>query len=72
VLSAAPWFIALVFSGHRPLVRDQRHQPPIAPRSALAMPRLILPSVQINIRAGHLPAPEDNGIVYLKIPLNAV
>ena len=38
----------------------------------LAMPRLILPSVQINIRAGHLPAPEDNGIVYLKIPLNAV
>lgn len=38
----------------------------------LAMPRLILPSVQVNIRAGHMPAPEDNGIAYLKIPLNAV
>lgn len=38
----------------------------------LAMPRLILPSVQVNMRAGHLPPPEDNGISYLKIPLNAV
>lgn len=38
----------------------------------LAMPRLILPSVQVNMRAGHLPPPEDNGIVYLKIPVNAV
>jgi len=38
----------------------------------LAMPRLILPSVQVNIRAGHMQAPEDNGIAYLKIPLNAV
>lgn len=38
----------------------------------LAMPRLILPSVQVNMRAGHLPSPEDNGITYLKIPVNAV
>jgi glyoxylase-like metal-dependent hydrolase (beta-lactamase superfamily II) len=38
----------------------------------LAMPRLILPSVQVNMRAGHLPAPEDNGISYLKIPVNAL
>jgi len=38
----------------------------------LGMPRLILPSVQVNMRAGHLPEPEDNGIRYLKIPLNAV
>jgi hypothetical protein len=38
----------------------------------LAMPRLILPSVQVNMRAGHLPTPESNGIGYLKIPLNAV
>lgn len=38
----------------------------------LSMPRLIMPSVQINMRAGHLPAPEENGIRYLKIPLNAV
>lgn len=36
----------------------------------LAMPRLILPSVQVNINAGELPKPEDNGIRYLKIPLN--
>jgi glyoxylase-like metal-dependent hydrolase (beta-lactamase superfamily II) len=38
----------------------------------LAMPVLILPSVQVNMRAGHLPEPEDNGVRYLKIPLNAV
>ncbi|MGI9150623.1 MAG: MBL fold metallo-hydrolase, partial [Limnohabitans sp.] len=38
----------------------------------LAMPVLILPSVQINIRAGELPPPEDNGVAYLKIPLNAL
>ncbi|SNS55734.1 Glyoxylase, beta-lactamase superfamily II [Sphingomonas laterariae] len=36
----------------------------------LAVPRLILPSVQVNMRAGHLPPAEDNGIVYLKIPMN--
>jgi hypothetical protein len=38
----------------------------------LGMPRLILPSVQVNIRGGHMPEPETNGIRYLKIPLNAV
>ena len=38
----------------------------------LAMPVLILPSVQINIRAGELPPAEDNGVSYLKIPLNAL
>lgn len=37
----------------------------------LGMPRLILPSVQVNIRAGHLPPAEDNGQRYLKIPLDA-
>ena len=37
----------------------------------LAMPRLILPSLQINMRAGHMPEPEKNGLSYLKIPLNA-
>jgi glyoxylase-like metal-dependent hydrolase (beta-lactamase superfamily II) len=37
----------------------------------LAAPRLILPSLQVNIRAGKLPAPEDNGRVYLKTPVNA-
>lgn len=37
----------------------------------LDMPLLILQSVQVNIRAGHFPPQEDNGISYLKIPLNA-
>ena len=36
----------------------------------LAMPVLILPAVQVNIRAGQLPPPEENGVSYLKIPLN--
>jgi glyoxylase-like metal-dependent hydrolase (beta-lactamase superfamily II) len=40
--------------------------------ATLDMPRLILPSVQVNMRAGHLPPPEDNGVTYLKIPVNAV
>jgi hypothetical protein len=36
------------------------------------MPVLIIPSVQVNIRAGKLPDPEDNGISYLKVPLNVL
>jgi len=40
--------------------------------ATLAMPNLILPSVQVNMRAGHLPPAEDNGTRYLKIPLNAL
>ena len=36
----------------------------------LAVPKLLLPAVQVNMRAGHLPPPEDNGTRYLKIPLN--
>ena len=40
--------------------------------AGLAMPVLILPSVQVNIRAGELPQPEANGVSYLKIPLNAL
>jgi glyoxylase-like metal-dependent hydrolase (beta-lactamase superfamily II) len=40
--------------------------------AVLSMPRLILPSIQVNIRAGDLPEAEDNGIRYLKIPLNAL
>jgi glyoxylase-like metal-dependent hydrolase (beta-lactamase superfamily II) len=39
---------------------------------ALALPKLILPSVQVNMRAGRLPPAEDNGMRYLKIPLNEV
>lgn len=48
----------------------------VAMRSArdatLDMPVLILPAVQVNMRAGQLPPAEDNGVRYLKIPLNAV
>ena len=36
----------------------------------LSMPKLILPAIQVNLRAGRLPDAEDNGIRYLKIPLN--
>lgn len=38
--------------------------------ATLGMPRLILPSVQVNIRAGAMPKPESNGVSYLKIPLD--
>ncbi len=40
--------------------------------AGLAMPVLILPAVQVNIRAGNLPPAESNGTVYLKIPVNAL
>ena len=40
--------------------------------STLEMPHLILPSIQVNIRAGHFPEPESNGKSYLKIPLNSL
>ena len=40
--------------------------------ATLAMPRLILPSIQVNIRAGHLPEPDKNGTRYLKLPLNVL
>ncbi len=36
----------------------------------LAMPKLIVPSIQINMRAGQMPEPEENGKVYLKLPVN--
>ena len=38
----------------------------------LAMPRLIVPSLQVNMRAGNLPAAEDNGVAYLKLPINVL
>ena len=36
----------------------------------LNMPKLIIPSIQVNMRAGNLPPPEDNGNVYIKVPIN--
>ena len=48
----------------------------VAMRSArdatLGMPTLILPAIQVNVRAGEMPLPEANGVVYLKIPVNAL
>ncbi|MDP2086890.1 MAG: MBL fold metallo-hydrolase [Gemmobacter sp.] len=48
----------------------------IAMRSArdaqLGMPRLIVPSLQVNMRAGQMPEPEDNGVSYLKVPVNGL
>jgi glyoxylase-like metal-dependent hydrolase (beta-lactamase superfamily II) len=40
--------------------------------ATLGLPKLILPSVQVNIRAGHLPDSEDNQVSYLKIPLDTI
>lgn len=40
--------------------------------ATLPMPNLIMPSVQVNIRGGRMPEPEDNGVSYIKIPVNAV
>jgi len=40
--------------------------------ATLKMPALMLPAVQVNMRAGHLPARESNGVRYLKIPLDAL
>lgn len=38
----------------------------------LGVPKLLVPSIQVNIRAGELPAPEDNGVRYLKVPVNVL
>jgi hypothetical protein len=40
--------------------------------ATLEMPVLMLPAVQINIRAGEMPPPEDNGVAYVKIPLDTL
>ena len=41
------------------------------PRDAtLGMPKLIVPSLQVNMRAGNMPDPDDKGNVYLKVPVN--
>ncbi|NCX08851.1 MAG: MBL fold metallo-hydrolase, partial [Rhodobacteraceae bacterium] len=44
-------------------MRDERD-------ATLAMPKLIIPSLQVNMRAGNMPEPDDNGDVYLKVPVN--
>jgi glyoxylase-like metal-dependent hydrolase (beta-lactamase superfamily II) len=51
---------------------DQFVQMRTARDATLEMPVLILPAVQVNIRAGEMPPPEDNGVAYLKIPVDAL
>ncbi|NVO28553.1 MBL fold metallo-hydrolase [Donghicola sp. C2-DW-16] len=46
-------------------MRDERD-------ATLAMPRLIIPSLQVNMRAGHMPEPDENGDVFLKVPVNKI
>ena len=38
--------------------------------ATLSMPKLILPSIQVNMRGGHMPEPDDDGVTYLKVPVN--
>ncbi|MCQ8896769.1 MBL fold metallo-hydrolase [Limnobacter humi] len=40
--------------------------------ATLEVPALIIPSIQINVRAGQMPPPEDDGVSYLKVPLNVL
>lgn len=40
--------------------------------ASLAMPKLIIPSIQVNMKAGHLPRSESNGQAYLKVPINGL
>jgi glyoxylase-like metal-dependent hydrolase (beta-lactamase superfamily II) len=55
---------------HEGISEDEFIRMRTARDKTLDMPRLILPSVQVNMRAGHLPPPEDNGVRYLRIPLD--
>ena len=44
----------------------------LARDATLEVPTLILPSIQVNVRAGLLPPADENGVSYLRIPLNAL
>lgn len=57
---------------HTGTTEDQFVEMREARDATLDMPRLILPSLQVNMRAGHLPEAESNGTVYLKLPLNVL
>ena len=57
---------------HDGVTEDQFVQMRTARDKTLEMPTLILPSIQVNIRAGHFPESDANGVAYLKIPLNAL
>lgn len=52
--------------------RDQFIEMRTSRDATLSMPKLILPSVQVNMRAGDMPPAEDNGVRYMKVPINAL
>lgn len=68
------WSVAEQRAANLHIRADTREQDFVALRSArdktLSMPALIIPSVQVNIRAGRLPEPDDNGTRYLRVPLD--
>ncbi|HEY9578490.1 MAG TPA: MBL fold metallo-hydrolase [Rhizorhapis sp.] len=55
---------------HQDVTEDQFVEMRTQRDATLEMPRLILPSIQVNMRGGHLPPPEEDGASYLKIPVN--
>lgn len=55
---------------HQDVTEDQFVEMRTQRDATLEMPRLILPSIQVNMRGGHLPPPEEDGTSYLKIPVN--
>ena len=57
---------------HEDVTEDQFVEMRTQRDATLEMPRLILPSIQVNMRGGHLPPPEENGTSYLKLPVNTL
>ena len=55
---------------HEGVTEDQFVEMRTQRDGTLSMPKLILPALQVNIRAGHLPEPDDNGVRYLKLPID--
>ena len=55
---------------HEGVTEDQFVEMRTQRDATLSMPKLILPALQVNIRAGHLPEPDENGVRYLKLPVN--
>ena len=55
---------------HEGVTEDQFVEMRTQRDATLSMPKLILPALQVNIRAGHLPEPDDNGVRYLKLPID--
>ena len=55
---------------HEGVTEDQFVEMRTQRDATLSMPKLILPALQVNIRAGHLPKPDENGVRYLKLPVD--